>query len=52
MADCYINILLDDDKFKKIEDAGLADQVTEIDGKKAIQVAMTKKDKKKLVKGI
>ena len=51
MADCYINIFLDDDKFKKIEDAGLADQVTEIDGKKAIQVGMTNKDKKKLEKG-
>jgi hypothetical protein len=34
MADCYINIFLDDDKFKKIEDAGLADQVTEIDSKR------------------
>jgi hypothetical protein len=51
MADCYINIFLDDDKFKKIEAAGLADQVTEIDGKKAIQVGMTNKDKKKLAKG-
>ena len=51
MADCYINIFLDDEKLKKIEDAGLADQVTEIDGKKAIQVGMTAKDKKKLEKG-
>jgi hypothetical protein len=51
MADCYINIFLDDDKFKKVEDAGLADHVTEIDGKKAIQVGMTNKDKKKLEKG-
>lgn len=51
MADCYINIFLDDDKLKKIEDAGLSDQVTEIDGKKAIQVEMTNKDKKKLEKG-
>jgi Family of unknown function (DUF6955) len=51
MADFYINVFLDDDKLKKIEDAGLADQVQEIDGKKAIQVGMTKKDKKKLLKG-
>ncbi len=51
MADFYINIFLDDEKFKTIEAAGLTDQVTEIDGKKAIQVGMTKKDKKKLVKG-
>jgi len=48
MADFYINVFLDDEKMKKIEDAGLADQVQEIDGKKAIQVGMTKKDQKKL----
>ncbi len=51
MADFYINVFLDDTKLKQIEDAGLAGEVTEIDGKKAIQVEMTKKDKKKLVKG-
>jgi hypothetical protein len=51
MADFYINVFLDDEKTKKIEDVGLADQITEIDGKKAIQVGMTKKEKKKLVKG-
>ena len=42
---------MDDEKLKKIEAAGLADQVQEIDGKKAIQVGMNKKDKKKLCKG-
>ena len=51
MADCYVNILLDDEKIKKIEDAGLVDEIKEIEGKKAIQVAMTKKDQKKLKKG-
>jgi hypothetical protein len=51
MADFYINVFLDDEKLKKIEAAGVANQVTEIDGKKAIQVEMTKKDQKKLVKG-
>ena len=51
MADFYINVLMDDEKLKKIEAAGLADQVQEIDGKKAVQVGMTKKDKKKLCKG-
>ncbi len=51
MADFYINVFLDDAKLKQIEDAGIADKVTEIDGKKAIQVEMTKKDKKKLLKG-
>jgi len=51
MADFYINVFMDDEKLKKIEAAGLADQVKEIDGKKTIQVEMTKKDKKKLCKG-
>jgi len=51
MADFYINVFLDDENIKKIEDAGLADQIAEIEGKKAIQMGMTKKDKKKLVKG-
>ena len=51
MADFFINAFLDDAKFKEIEAAGLADQAVEIGGKKAIQVPMTAKDKKKLVKG-
>lgn len=51
MADFFINVFLDDAKLKQVEEAGVADQVTEIDGKKAIQVGMTKKDKKKLLKG-
>jgi hypothetical protein len=51
MADFYINVFLDDEKTKKIEEAGLAGQITEIDGKKAIQVEMNKKEQKKLVKG-
>jgi hypothetical protein len=51
MADFYINVFLDDEKTKKIEEAGLAGQITEIDGKKAIQVGMNKKEQKKLLKG-
>ena len=51
MADYYINVFLDDEKLKRIEDAGLADQIQEIDGKKAVQVAVNKKEQKKLVKG-
>jgi hypothetical protein len=51
MADYYVNIYLDDEKLKKIETANLADQVKEIEGKKAIQVPMNKMDQKKLVKG-
>ena len=51
MADYYVNVFLNDDKLKKIQDAGLAGQVKEIDGKKAIQVEVNKKEQKKLVKG-
>ncbi len=51
MSDFYINLFLDDEKLKKIEAAGLAELVQEIDGKKAVQVGMTTKDKKKLMKG-
>ena len=51
MADYYINVFLDDAKLKQIEDAGLADQVQEIDGKKAVQVGVNKKEQKKLAKG-
>ena len=50
MADFYINVFMDDEKLKKIEAAGLAGQIQEIEGKKAIQIGMNKKDKKKLCK--
>jgi len=51
MGDYYINVFLDDEKLKKIKDAGLADQVKEIEGKKAVQVEVGQKEQKKLVKG-
>jgi hypothetical protein len=51
MADFNINIFLDDEKLKKIEGAGLADVIQEIDGKKAIQADLSRKEKKKLEKG-
>lgn len=51
MSDFYINIFMDDDKLKRVEDAGLADQVKDVDGKKAIQVSVNKKEQKKLCKG-
>jgi len=51
MADCYVNVFLDDENLKKIEEVGLAGEVKDIEGKKAIQILMTKKDKKKLKKG-
>ena len=51
MADFFINVFLDDAKLKSIEAAGLADKIVDVNGKKAIQVEMTKKEQKKLVKG-
>lgn len=51
MADFYVNIHLDDEKLNKIEAAGLTGEVKEIDGKKTIQVGMSKMDQKKLLKG-
>ncbi|MEW6673144.1 MAG: hypothetical protein AB1427_15675 [Thermodesulfobacteriota bacterium] len=51
MADAYINIFLNDEKTKQLQEAGLAGQVKMIDGKQALQVGMTSKDQKKLVKG-
>lgn len=51
MADYYINIFLDDEKRKKLEAAGVLDAATTIGGKDAIQVGLTAKEQKKLVKG-
>lgn len=51
MADCLINVFLSDDDQKKLGEVGLGDQVLEVDGKKAVQVPMSNKDQKKLVKG-
>lgn len=51
MADCLINVFLSDDDQKKLAEVGLEDQVLEVEGKKAIQVPMSKKDQKKLTKG-
>jgi hypothetical protein len=51
MADYLINVFLDDAKMKIIEGAGLAGQVKDIGGKKAIQVPVSDKEQKKLAKG-
>ena len=51
MADAYINIFLNDDKVKQLQEAGLAGEIKTIDSKQALQVGMTSKDQKKLVKG-
>ena len=51
MADCYINVFMNDEQKKQIEELGLGDQIKEIEGKYAVQVEMSKKDQKKLLKG-
>ncbi len=51
MADCLVNVFLTDDDQKKVADMGLGDQILEVDGKKAVQVPMSKKDQKKLLRG-
>lgn len=51
MADYLINIALDDARCKALEDAGLAGEIVDINGKKTIQIKMTQKEQKKLVKG-
>jgi len=51
MADYCINLFLDQEQQKRIEELGLGEHIQEIDGKKAVQVAMSKKDQKKLQKG-
>lgn len=51
MSDFFINIFLDDAKMERLAAAGQADKVVTIDGKKAVQVKMGDKDKKKLLKG-
>ena len=50
MADYCINVFLDEEQEKKIEELGLGEHIQEIEGKKAVQVAMGPKDLKKLKK--
>jgi len=51
MADYFINIFLDDEKIQKLTSVGLAGNIKEVDGKKAILIKMSDKEQKKLVKG-
>ena len=51
MADYYINVFLDEGKKAVINGAGLGDKIVTIGGKEAVQVEMTAKEQKKLVKG-
>ena len=51
MADAYVNIILDDAKLNHLKEMGLDGQIKDIEGKKAVQVEMSRKDRKKLEKG-
>jgi hypothetical protein len=51
MSDFCINVFLDNEQEEKIRELGLGDHIQEIEGKKAVQVAMSPKDQKKLKKG-
>jgi len=50
MADYCINVFLNEEQEKKLQELGLGGHVLEIEGKKAVQVAMSEKDQKKLKK--
>lgn len=50
MATCYITIFLNDERTKQIQESGLADQIKDIDGRKAVQVPFGDKEQKKLLK--
>jgi hypothetical protein len=50
MANYCINVFLDDEQRKKIEEVGLSDKIQEIEGKRAVQIAVGPKEHKKLMK--
>jgi hypothetical protein len=51
MADYCINVFLNEEQEKKLQELGLGSHIKEIEGKRAVQVAMSEKDQKKLKKG-
>jgi hypothetical protein len=51
MADAFVNVFLDDAKMNQLKEIGLDGQIQEIGGKKAVQVAVDRKARKKLEKG-
>ena len=51
MADYCINVFLNEEQEKKLQGLGLGGHIREIEGRKAVQVAMSEKDQKKLKKG-
>ncbi len=51
MADFYINVAVDNERQKKLGEVGLGNQVQNLGGKNIIQVPMSAKEQKKLLKG-
>lgn len=51
MADFYVNVMVDDERQKKLGEVGLGSQIRNVEGKTFIQVPLTAKDQKKLLKG-
>ena len=50
MGQYCVSIFLDAEQESKIQDAGLGDQILEIEGKKAVKVPVGDKEHKKLLK--
>ncbi len=50
MADFSIYVILDDAKQKRLEEVGLGAQFQKIEGKNAVQVPLSQKEQKKLLK--
>ncbi len=48
--DYLIKVSLDDEKTKKLQEVGLGDNITEIDGKKVIKVTLPQKNQRKFGK--
>lgn len=51
MADFCINVNVDDERASKLDGVGLSGQIQDVGGKKVIQVPVTAKEQKKLLKG-
>jgi hypothetical protein len=50
MGSYCVNVFLDEAQEKKIQEAGLGDQIIQVEGKKAVKVPVGDKEHKKLLK--
>lgn len=50
MGNYCINVFLDEAQEKRIQEAGLGDQIIQVEGKKAVKVPVGDKEHKKLLK--